>query len=170
MAKELVPLVLSCAVWGPLLSGTRVEFRCDNRNVVDSVNKGSRSQQLCIYYDDFAWFLACFDTKNNNLPYPKHVERCSRQALQKPIKGVPAIKSPHFQDRYTDPNASFKNHIILLKRLDRISSSFPWWFMQAHHKQTSDAFSLTTTGAPCHELPRLIYLIICMLYSYIFML
>jgi len=28
MAKELLPIVLACAVWGPLLSGCRVEFKC----------------------------------------------------------------------------------------------------------------------------------------------
>ena len=39
MAKELLPIVLSCVVWGPLLSGSNVEFKCDNR-VVDWFNKG----------------------------------------------------------------------------------------------------------------------------------
>jgi len=32
MAKELLPIVLSCAVWGPLLSCSNVEFKCDNGN------------------------------------------------------------------------------------------------------------------------------------------
>jgi len=31
MAKELLPIVLNCVVWGPLLSGSDVEFKCDNR-------------------------------------------------------------------------------------------------------------------------------------------
>ena len=52
MTKELVPIVLSCVAWGPVLSSTSVEFRCDNSSVVDSINKGSsRSQQSCICYN-----------------------------------------------------------------------------------------------------------------------
>ena len=27
MVKELLPIVLACAVWGPLLAGCRVEFK-----------------------------------------------------------------------------------------------------------------------------------------------
>ena len=31
MAKELVPIMLSCAVWGPLLNRKTVSFQCNNR-------------------------------------------------------------------------------------------------------------------------------------------
>ena len=41
MAKELVPIVLSCAVWGPLILQKKLEFRCDNHSLVDAINKGS---------------------------------------------------------------------------------------------------------------------------------
>ena len=44
MAKELVPIVLSCVVWGPLLTGTRVEFKCDNSSVIYRL-----SQQRLLY-------------------------------------------------------------------------------------------------------------------------
>ena len=30
MAKELVPILLSCAVWGPVLKKKSVLFQCDN--------------------------------------------------------------------------------------------------------------------------------------------
>ena len=45
MAKELLPIVLSCAVWGVLLSGSNVQFKCDNTGVVESINKGSSKEQ-----------------------------------------------------------------------------------------------------------------------------
>jgi len=32
MAKELLPIVLACAVWRPLLSGCRAEFKGDNQS------------------------------------------------------------------------------------------------------------------------------------------
>ena len=41
MAKELVPIVLSCAVWSPLLSKRHTEFHCDNQSFVNVINKGS---------------------------------------------------------------------------------------------------------------------------------
>jgi len=44
MAKELVPIVLSCAVWGPQLTGHIVLFRCDNSGVVISLNKGTANE------------------------------------------------------------------------------------------------------------------------------
>ena len=40
MAKELVPIVISCAIWGPLLAGHRVLCQCDNQSLVISINKG----------------------------------------------------------------------------------------------------------------------------------
>ena len=52
MAKELVPIVLSCAIWGPILAGHGVKFKCDNQGVMDSICKGlPRSHSLCICYD-----------------------------------------------------------------------------------------------------------------------
>ena len=64
MAKELVPIVLSCAVWGPLLSGTRVEFKWDNSSVVDSVNKGSSKEPTVMHLLRCLWFFsAYFDIK-----------------------------------------------------------------------------------------------------------
>jgi len=49
MAKELVPIVLSCVVWGPLLSGSNVQFKCDNSGVVDSISKGSSKKPLIMH-------------------------------------------------------------------------------------------------------------------------
>ena len=42
MAKELVPIVLSCMVWGPQMSRKSVLFQCDNTGVV--LKKGSTKE------------------------------------------------------------------------------------------------------------------------------
>jgi len=39
MAKELTPIILSCAVWGKLLSWQRVLFQCDNQSVVTAIQR-----------------------------------------------------------------------------------------------------------------------------------
>ena len=40
MAKELVPIVLSCVVWGREMVWKVVLFQCDNIGVVAAVKKG----------------------------------------------------------------------------------------------------------------------------------
>ncbi|XP_065915626.1 uncharacterized protein [Dysidea avara] len=64
MTKELVPIVLSCAIWRPLLSGYRVEFKCDNRSVVDSINKGSSKEPIAMHLLRCLWFFSAhFDIR-----------------------------------------------------------------------------------------------------------
>ena len=46
MIKELVPIVVSCAMWGPLLSK---EFHCDNQSLVDAVNKGYSKDEMVMH-------------------------------------------------------------------------------------------------------------------------
>ena len=46
MAKELVPIVISCAIWGPLLVRKSVLFQCDNPGVVAAVSKGSAKEPV----------------------------------------------------------------------------------------------------------------------------
>ena len=38
MAKELVPIIFGCAVWGLLLTKTPLEFQCNNLSLVEAVN------------------------------------------------------------------------------------------------------------------------------------
>ena len=64
VAKELVPIPLSYLVWGPLLSGIRVEFRCNNLSVVDSVNNSSSREPTVMHLLCCLWFFAAyFDIK-----------------------------------------------------------------------------------------------------------
>lgn len=62
MAKEMVPIVLSCAVWGPLLTRKRVLFQCDNSGVVAAIQKGSSREPTVMNLLRSMWFfVAHFD-------------------------------------------------------------------------------------------------------------
>ena len=62
MAKELVPIIFTCIVWGPHVSKHHINFQCDNANLVIAINKGSSKdkfvmQLLC----SLSCFVAHFD-------------------------------------------------------------------------------------------------------------
>ena len=62
MAKELVPIVISCAIWGPILSRKSVLFKCDNTGVVAAIKKGSAREPLVMHLLRTLWFfVAHFD-------------------------------------------------------------------------------------------------------------
>ena len=62
MAKEMVPIVLSCAVWGCQLAHKTVLFQCDNTGVVAAVKKGTAKEELVMYLLRSLWFfVAHFD-------------------------------------------------------------------------------------------------------------
>lgn len=60
MAKELVPIVFSCAVWGPLLSHKSADFQCDNQSLVVAINKGSAKDVLVMQLLRCLWFFTAF--------------------------------------------------------------------------------------------------------------
>ena len=62
MAKELVPIVFSCAVWGPQLARQSVLFQCDNLSLVIALNKGSCKDKLVMQLlRILTFFVAHFD-------------------------------------------------------------------------------------------------------------
>ena len=46
MAKELVQILLSCIVWGPVLAKHRALFQCDNLSLVVAICKGSSKYKV----------------------------------------------------------------------------------------------------------------------------
>ena len=46
MTKKLVPIILSCVVWGPQLTRKSILFQCDNLSLVMAINKGSCRDKL----------------------------------------------------------------------------------------------------------------------------
>ena len=57
MAKELAPIVLACAVWGPQLRRKEVLFQCDNTAVVAALHKGSAKEVLVMHLLRCLWFF-----------------------------------------------------------------------------------------------------------------
>ena len=62
MAKELVPIILSCAVWGPYLTRRHVVFQCDNYSLVVAINKSASKDPLVMHLLRCLWlFVALHD-------------------------------------------------------------------------------------------------------------
>ena len=57
MAKELLPIVLSCAIWGPVLARQRVLFQCNNSSVVAALQKGSAKDSIVMHLLCCLWFF-----------------------------------------------------------------------------------------------------------------
>ena len=57
MSKELLPIVLSCAVKGPLLSRHKVSFQCDNSSVVAALQKDSARDSTVMHLLHCLWFF-----------------------------------------------------------------------------------------------------------------
>ena len=49
MAKELLSIVLSCAVWGPTWARHKILFQCDNSSVVAALQKGSAKDNTVMH-------------------------------------------------------------------------------------------------------------------------
>ena len=60
MTKELVPVVLSCAVWAPLLAKKIVLFQCDNLSLVTAINKESAKAPIVMHLLRCLWFFCAY--------------------------------------------------------------------------------------------------------------
>ena len=62
MAKELVPIVLSCVVWGRSMVRKVVLFQCDNTGVIAAVKKGRSREPLVMHLlRSLCFFAAYYD-------------------------------------------------------------------------------------------------------------
>ena len=128
MAKELLPFVLSCAVWGPLLSCSNMEFKCDNRGIVDSINKGSSKEPLVLHFLRCLWyFSACFYSSL----YSGRVQYFCWSAVKKPIGRGPRDESPRLHRTRSYPTVIIKTTITKKAGLDFPLLSAP---LQAYHQ------------------------------------
>ena len=57
MSKELLPIVLSCVVKGPLLARHKVPFQCDNSGVVAALQKDSARDSTVMHLLRCLWFF-----------------------------------------------------------------------------------------------------------------
>ena len=70
MAKELVPIVISCATWDPLLTRKRIEFQSENMSLVTAINKGSTKGSTVMYLLRCLWFFTAlfnFEIKSTHI-------------------------------------------------------------------------------------------------------
>jgi len=130
MPKELFPIVLSCVVWGPLILGSRVKFRCDNISVVESVSKGS-SREPTVMCCPLPISMSKY---SSSFPYLWCTEWGSRCTFKKPHKGVPAVKPLYLKNPCINPNTCANDHCPKENGLDIscLSTAF-----QTHYKWTS---------------------------------
>jgi len=115
MAKELAPIVLSYAIWGPLLAGSGVEFHCDNSSVVDSVTKGSSKEVMVMHLLRCLWFFSAhFDIRIS----ARYIQHCRRPAVQEQIIRIPKAEPSCFLLLHINPNFIAKGDISGETRLD----------------------------------------------------
>ena len=60
MAKELMPIIISCMVWGPHLAKRKVLFQCDNKSLVMAIQKGSTKDPITMHLLCALWFFVAF--------------------------------------------------------------------------------------------------------------
>ena len=60
IAKELAPILLSIAVWGPRLAKKQVLIQCDNMSVVQALRKGSAKDQIVMQLLRSLWFFVAY--------------------------------------------------------------------------------------------------------------
>ena len=60
MAKELVPIVLSCIAWGSQLTHQSVLIFCDNLSLVNAINKGSSKDLIVMQLLRCLWFFTAY--------------------------------------------------------------------------------------------------------------
>ena len=83
MAKELVPIVLSCAVWGPILNRKTVLFQCDNTGVVAAVKKGSAKEATVSYLLRVLWFFTAVFNVNLRIEHIPGKTNCAADDLSR---------------------------------------------------------------------------------------
>ena len=145
MAKELVPIIFTCIVWGSGLSKHHINFQCDNANLVIAINKGSSKDKFVMHLlRSLSFFVAHFDIylTATHLPGVINVtaDHLSRGNLQQAFQATPTL-SPV---RTVIPPTAFQ--LISPCRLDWISPHFLQLFQQTlsfSDQRTSDSTNNT---------------------------
>ena len=60
MAKELIPITLCCAVWGPKLTRYKVLIHYDNLSLVNAISKGSSKEKDVMRLLRCMWFFTAY--------------------------------------------------------------------------------------------------------------
>ena len=119
MAKEMVPIVLSCAVWGKLLSKQRVEFRCDNHSLVDAITKGSSKEDMVMHLLRSLWFFTVvFDIEITTSHIPGVQNTAADLLSRNQLEGFLVMNPLASQKPNTDQTSSCTPDFSNTTRLD----------------------------------------------------
>jgi len=83
MIKELVPIVLACAVWGFHLRHQVVRFQCDNSAVVAALQKGSAKDEHVMHLLRSLWFFTAFHDFSVQSAHIPGVNNCRADQLSR---------------------------------------------------------------------------------------
>ena len=120
MAKELVPIFISCSIWGPLLAGHRVLCQCDNQSLVISINKGYSRDPLVMHLLRYLWlfFLAVYDIKVR-AEHITGVSNCAADMLSRNYLTEFFLSfSPVVPSTVCNPATTHRNYVTKRARLD----------------------------------------------------
>ena len=103
MAKELVPILLSCIVWGPILAKHRALFQCDNLSLVAAIHKGSPKDKVVMHLLRCLWFFITYFDNELNVEHIVEAINCTADQLSR-IRCNPSCcythRCLHFQCPY----------------------------------------------------------------------
>jgi len=90
MTKEMVLIIVSCAVWGIRSS---IQFECHNSSAVAAITKGSANNDLCMHLRittmHIIWFFAAYyNNININIYIPVIQFQDIQTALQTIFQGI----------------------------------------------------------------------------------
>ena len=122
-AKEMAPIILSCEVWGPQLSKSRVKFECDNTSVVTAIRKGSARDDTSMHLLRCLWyFVAHYDIDITNV-HVAGVTNCTADHLSRHHMSLFFSLNPQADIAPTTLSAALKD-IVASPNLDWTSAAF----------------------------------------------
>ena len=129
MAKELVPIIFTCIVWGRCLAKHHINFQCDNASLVIAINKGSSKDKFVMHLlRSLSFFVAHFDIyiTASHLPGVINVtaDHLSRGNMGQAFEVTPTLT----QHPTVIPPPAFR--LISPQTLDWISPTFLQLFQQ----------------------------------------
>ena len=83
MTKELVPIVIGCAVWGPYLKKQHVLFQCDNNSLVTCISKGYSKDPSVMHLLRYLWFFVAFFDIRVSAEHIAEVANCAADMLSR---------------------------------------------------------------------------------------
>ena len=95
MAKELVPIVLSCSILGKPLKQKNVQFFCDNLGLVESIQKGVSKDAVVMHLLRCLWFFTALYSIHITATHLPGVQNTEADLLSR--NKLPGVRLPDCQ-------------------------------------------------------------------------